>query len=127
MMLAGCGAQGDAYQPTRPPASKSAIYIYRPYKFLSSQADPLITCGHESIELEGGGYYRFEEDSDTVTCGVAGDTKSAIKFDAHAGEEYFIREEVDSSGLGTNTTLTLVNRAVGHDEITSCSRQGIKN
>jgi hypothetical protein len=76
--------------------------------------------------LEAGGYYRFEEESEQVTCAVAGDAKTEYKFDAHAGEEYFIREEVDSSGLGTQTRLRLVNNAVGHDEIAECSRQGIK-
>jgi hypothetical protein len=126
VMLAGCGAQGEAYQPTPPPAAKSVIYIYRPYKFLSSQTIPMITCGHESIELEAGGYYRFEEESEQVTCSVAGDAKSEYKFDAHADEEYFIREEVDTSGLSAQTRFRLVNKAVGHDEIAECSRQGIK-
>ena len=63
VMLAGCGAQGgEAYQPRPIPASKSLIYIYRPYEFLSSQSTPMITCGHESIELEAGGFYEFLEE-----------------------------------------------------------------
>ena len=52
VMLAGCGAQGEPYQPRATPASQSVIYVYRPYGLLSSQTNPMITCGHDSIELE---------------------------------------------------------------------------
>lgn len=126
MMLAGCGVQGEAYQPMAIPASRSVIYIYRPYKVLSSQPTPMITCGHESIELEPGGYYAFVEDSGPVTCAAATDTKTEYKFDARAGEQYFIKEDVDSSGLGSHVRFSLVNAAVGGNEIQECRRQGIK-
>jgi hypothetical protein len=126
MMLAGCGAQGEAYQPRAIPASQSLIYIYRPYKFLSSQSVPMITCGHESIELDAGGFYEFRDDPGTITCAVAGDKTTEYKFDTHAGERYFVREEVESSGLTTSVRFTLKNAAVAEDEIQECSRQGIK-
>ena len=71
MMLAGCGAQGEAYQPSMTPASQAVIYIYRPYGLLSSQTNPMITCGHESIELDGGGFDEFVADSGSVTCSAA--------------------------------------------------------
>lgn len=127
LMLAGCGAQGEAYQRRTLPASQSVIYIYRPYQFLSSQSTPMITCGHESIELEPGGFYEFVEESGQITCAVEGDPKTPYKFDAHAGERYFIKEEVAASGLTTHTRLALMDSAVGEDEIKECSRQGIKN
>jgi hypothetical protein len=126
MMLAGCGAQGEAYQPMATPASRSVIYIYRPYKLLSLEATPMITCGHESIDLEPGGYYAFVEDSGPLTCAAATDTNTQYKFDTRAGEQYFIREDVDPVGLGSHVRFTLVNEAVGGDEIKECSRQGIK-
>jgi len=126
MMLAGCGAQGEAYQPSAAPASRSLIYIYRPYKFLSSEATPMITCGHESIELAAGAFYEFVEDSGPVTCVAATGTATEFKFDAHAGEQYFIKEDVDSSGLGSHVRFSLMNTAVGEDEIRECGRQGIK-
>jgi hypothetical protein len=126
VMLAGCGAQGEAYQPRAIPASQSLIYIYRPYKFLSSQSVPMITCGHESIELDAGGFYEFRDDPGTITCAVAGDKTTEYKFDTHAGERYFVREEVESSGLTTSVRFTLKNAAVAEDEIQECSRQGIK-
>ena len=126
MILAGCGAQGEQYQPRVIPASQSLIYIYRPYKFLSSQSVPMITCGHESIELDAGGFYEFREDPGTVTCAVAGDKTTEYKFDTHAGERYFVREDIESSGLTTSVQFTLKNEAVGEDQIQECSRQGIK-
>jgi len=126
MILAGCGAQGEAYQPMAIPASKSVIYIYRPYKILSWEATPMITCGHESIELERGGYYEFVEDSGPVTCAAATGTNAAYKFDARAGEQYFIKEDVDPVGLGSHVRFSLMDAAVAGDEIKECSRQGIK-
>ncbi len=126
VMLAGCGAQGEAYQPRAIPASQSLIYIYRPYKFLSSQSVPMITCGPESIELDAGGFYEIRDDPGTVTCAVAGDKTTEYKFDTHAGERYFVREDVESSGLTTTVRFQLKNAAVAEDEIQECSRQGIK-
>src|SRR5580700_8410800 len=61
--IAGCGAQGEPYQPRTTPASQSVIYVYRPYGLLSSQTNPMITCGHDSIELETSGFYEFVADS----------------------------------------------------------------
>jgi hypothetical protein len=126
MMLAGCGAQGEAYQPRPTPASQSVIYIYRPYKLLTSQSTPMVTCGHESIELEPGGFDEFVEDTGTVNCAVAGDTTVALKFDAHAGEQYFIKQDVETSGLTTHVRLILMDADVGRDQIKECNRQGIK-
>ncbi|MGB8413770.1 MAG: hypothetical protein WCE23_13190 [Candidatus Binatus sp.] len=126
MMLAGCGAPGEPYQPMATPASRSVIYLYRPYEFLGSEATPMITCGHESIELAAGGYYAFVEDSGPVTCAAATDTKTELKFDARAGEQYFIREDVEPVGLGSHVQLSLMNAAVAGDEIKECNRQGIK-
>ncbi len=126
MMLTGCGAQGEAYRPMAVPASRSVIYIYRPYKILSWEATPMITCGHESIELERGGYFEFVEDSGTVTCAAATDTNAEYKFDARAGEQYFIKEDVDPVGLGGHVRFSLMDAAVAGDEIKECSRQGIK-
>jgi hypothetical protein len=123
MMLAGCGAQGEAYQPRATPASQSLIYVYRPYGLLSSQANPMITCGHDSIELETSGFYEFLADSGPVTCVAATDTTAELKFDAHAGEQYFIKEDVDSS---SHVRFKLTDAEVGRDEIKECSRQGIK-
>ena len=125
MILAGCGAQGEPYQPERIPASRSIIYIYRPYKFLSSQAVPMITCGHESVEFEPGGYYTFREDPGQLTCAIA-DSKIEYKFDAHAGERYFLKEEVDASAAGSYARLVMMDPDVASDQIKECTRQGIK-
>ncbi len=127
VMLAGCGAQGEAYQPRATLASSSLIYIYRPYGLLSSQSNPMIVCGHESIELETAGFYEFVADSGPVTCSAGADTTAQLKFDARAGEKYFIREDVEFSGLASSQVrFKLVNAEVGEDEIKECSRQGIR-
>jgi hypothetical protein len=127
MMVAGCGAQGEAYQPRPVPAARSIIYVYRPYALLSSQSSPMITCGHESIELESAGFYEFVADSGPMTCAATTDASAELRFDARAGERYFIREEVDSGTLKTQVRLKLMNIEVGEDQIKECSRQGIKN
>jgi len=125
-MLAGCGAQGEAYQPRATPASQSVIYIYRPYGLLSSQSNPMIVCGDESIELETAGFYEFVTDSGPVTCAAGTDTTAQLKFEAHAGEKYFIREDVQFGGLASShVRFQLMNAEVGEDEIKECSRQGI--
>ena len=128
LMLAGCGAQGEAYQPRTTPASQAVIYIYRPYGLLSSQTNPMITCGHDSIELEMSGFYEFVADSGTVTCAALTDASAELKFDARAGEQYFIREDVESSGLASShVRFKLMDADVGRDQIRECNRQGIKN
>lgn len=125
LMLAGCGVNGEEFQPKTPPAEKSVIYIYRPYKILGSGATPIVTCGSESIEMEPGGFYSFAQEIGPVTCTTtqsgSNDAKPGLKFDARPGEQYFVKEDVDSG-----TPLTLVKASVGSDEIKDCRRQGIK-
>jgi hypothetical protein len=126
MMLAGCGAQGEEYQPKPVPAEKSVVYIYRPYKVFGSGAAPMVTCGHESIEMEPGGYYAFEQESGPVTCTAATEAKLEYKFDARPGEQYFIKEDVDAATQGGRTHFTMMDAAVASEEIKDCRRQGIK-
>jgi len=127
VLLAGCGAQGEAFQPRTTPASKAVVYVYRPYSVLTSQAAPMITCGHESIELDGGGFDEFLADSESVTCSAVTDPTAQLKFDARAGEQYFIREDVESSALAsTHVRFKLMDPDVGRDQISQCNRQGIK-
>src|SRR5260370_38840331 len=107
MLLSGCAAQGDEYQPRRVPAEKSVVYIYRPYKVLGSSATPMVTCGHETIEMEPGGYYAFQEPSGPITCAAARETKVEYKFDPHPGEHYFNRDDGHNLTQCGATHLTL--------------------
>jgi hypothetical protein len=125
-MLAGCGVQGDEYQPRKVPAEKSVVYIYRPYNALGSSATPMVTCGQETIEMEPGGYYSFEQQSGPVTCTAASETKLEYKFDARPGEQYFIREDVDTVTEGGRTHFKLMRADIAADEIKDCRRQGMK-
>ena len=126
VILAGCGAQGDEYQPRPVPAEKSVVYIYRPYQVLGSSATPMVTCGHETIEMEPGGYYAFEQDIGPVTCTAASAEKVEYKFDARPGEQYFIREDVDTVTQGGHTHFKLMRADIATDEIKDCRRQGMK-
>ncbi len=121
ILAAGCGVEGEAYQPRPVSAEKSVIYIYRPYNVLGSSAAPMITCGHDSIEMEPGGYYSFDQETGTVSCAVADDPKAGLKFEARPGEQYFIKEDVDGG-----THFIMMDAAVGSEEIKDCRRQGIK-
>ena len=121
-MLLGC-AQGEPYRPLPAPASKSVIYIYRPSGLLESTKSVMVTCGHESIEIDAGGYYSFTEDSGPISCS-AGES-SLAQFDAHPGEEYFIKEEIGPIYAGSKPRLTLMRASVARDEISGCRRQGI--
>jgi hypothetical protein len=120
-ILSGCGVQGDEYQPKPPPAEKSLIYLYRPYKTLGTGATPMVTCGRETIEMEPGVFYGFENESGPIVCSAAGELKSELKFDAHPGERYFVREDVEGG-----THFTLMSASAGSEEIKECRRQGIK-
>jgi hypothetical protein len=120
-MLSGCGVNGEEYRQKPPPAEKSLIYIYRPYKTLGTGATPMVTCGRESIEMEPGGFYDFENESGTVACSAAGEPNSEFKFDAHPGERYFVKENVEGG-----THFTLMSASAGSEEIKDCRRQGIK-
>ena len=124
--LAGCGAQGEPFTPLRPAATKAVIYVYRPYKVLSSQMIPMVTCGHESFELDPGGYYAIKEDPGEVTCAIA-DSPAQYKFEAHEGEQYYIEEVVDAGATGSHARLVLVDASLARDEIKDCSLQGVKN
>ena len=124
-VLAGCGAQGEAYQPRPVPVSKSVIYLYRPYNFYAAAIAPMITCGQESIEMEAGGYYSFVNDSGSVTCAATTEASTQLKFDAHPGQEYYVREEVSPGNLAGRTQFTLMNTENGRTEIASCRKQGL--
>ena len=123
--VAGCGAQGEAFQQERSAGRKAVIYVYRPYKLLSSQSIPMVTCGHESFELDPGGYYVIKEDPGQVTCAIA-DSPAQYKFEAHPGEQYYLEEVVDASATGSHSRLEWVAASLALDEIKDCSRQGMQ-
>jgi hypothetical protein len=125
LVFAGCGAQGEAYQPAQVPVAKSVIYLYRPYVFYSASTVPIVTCGQESIELEGGGYYSFINDAGPVTCSATTEGSTPLKFEAHAGEEYYVKEEVSAGTISGRTQFTLMSTNAGRAEIATYKKQGI--
>ena len=123
--LSGCGSvAGDAYEAQPVPASKAMIYIYRQYHFTGSEAVPMITCGSDSIELLPGGYHSFFTDPGAIACVSSGTQSGPLKFDVHAGGEYYVKEEVSGS-LNTVVKLTLVNGQTAKTEIVETRRQSV--
>jgi len=122
LAAAGCGeVQGDDYKPVPMSASKSVIYIYRPWHFLGSGNSPMVTCGHDSIELEAGGYHTFYNDAGPVTC-TAGGTASPLQFTAEPDGAYYVREEYGSNG---QVHLAVVDTDLAKGEIKECRLQSV--
>lgn len=121
MFVSGCSLSGEAFHSQAVPPAKSVIYIYQPPAFFTFKDSPMVTCGHESIEVQPGSYYSFVEESGTIKCAVADVPNSEIKFEAQSGEEYFVKELRESGGA---SRLTQVRASLAHDEIAKCRRQG---
>ncbi len=111
--LAACFLGGESYQPvTAVPAAKAVVYVYRPYRVLSSFASPMITCGHESIEIDSGAYHAFIVDSGPIKCSVAA---SEVQFEARPGEQYYVKED--------GSQLRLTRQLTGQAEIADTAKQ----
>ncbi len=121
-MIFGCGSvTGQEYQPMPPAATKSVIYIYRPWHFYASGTAPMITCGQDSIELEAGGYHTFYNDAGAIECSAVGSPNAALKFTADLGRSYYVREEIKPEGVH----LAVVDPDIAKNEITSCRLQSV--
>jgi hypothetical protein len=123
VLAGGCGVQGEAYEPLPVPAAKSVIYIYRPYSVAGSSSAPMITCGHESIELQPGGYHVFIEDGGPISCTTSTDASPVLQFDARAGGEYYIKEVIVSPLVDARARFSLVNTPTARREIAECRQQ----
>jgi hypothetical protein len=119
-LLAGCFLAGESYQPVPVPAARAVVYVYRPFSVIGSQTFPLITCGRESIEIDNGAYRAFIVETGPLRCSAAGGSSPAeLKFEARAGEQYFIREVVSGGGA----QLTMMSAKTGESEIQDCTKQ----
>lgn len=118
----GCGSvNGQQYQAMPASASKSVIYIYRPWHFYASGTAPMVTCGQDSIELEAGGYHTFYNDAGPIECSAVGSPNAALKFTADLGSSYYVREEIKPEGVH----LAVVDPDIAKNEITSCRLQSV--
>jgi hypothetical protein len=121
-MVFGCGSVvGQEYQAMPPSASKSVIYIYRPWHFYASGTSPMVTCGQDSIELEAGGYHTFYNDAGPIECSAVGSPNAALKFTGDLGRSYYVREDIKPEGVH----LSLVDPDIAKNEITSCRLQSV--
>jgi hypothetical protein len=122
--LAGCFLAGDSYQPEPVPAARAIVYVYRPYTILGSQTFPMVTCGKESLEIDDGAYRAFIVETGPLTCStMSGDSPVEVKFEARAGEQYFIRENVSSASV----KLTKMTAKTGESEIQDCTKQVVSD
>jgi hypothetical protein len=113
--------QGQDYQPVPMSASKTLVYIYRPWHFLGSGNSPMVTCGHESVELEAGGYHTFYDDAGPITCNASG-AAAPLQFNAEADGAYYVREEYGANG---QVQLTLADADLAKGEIKDCRLQSV--
>ena len=104
-----------------PSASKSIIYIYRPWHFYASGTAPMVTCGQDSVELEAGGYHTFYNDAGPIDCSAVGSPNAALKFTADLGRSYYVREEIKAEGVH----LAIVDPDIAKNEITACRLQSV--
>jgi hypothetical protein len=119
----GCGeVQGQSYAPMQMSASKTVIYIYRPWHFLGSGNSPMVTCGHDSIELDAGGYHTFYDEPGQISCSAAAPGNPQLKFSAETDTAYYVREEYSANG---QVQLTLVDADMAKSEISYCKLQSV--
>ena len=123
LVVSGCGeVQGQSYAPMPMSASKTVIYIYRPWHFLGSGNSPMVTCGHDSIELDAGGYHTFYDEPGQIMCSAAAPGNPQLKFTAESNVPYYVREEYGTNG---QIQFTLVDSDVAKSEIASCKLQSV--
>jgi hypothetical protein len=102
LALAACGPTlGAAFEPLPKDPTAAMVYIFRPSRFVAGGSTVFlgVVQGNVgwSMELHNGSYiaYRAEPGPIVLTGSALSDTK-AHGFAVRAGDEYYIRVEVDS-------------------------------
>jgi hypothetical protein len=121
--LGGCAVEGQSFERIPVASTKSTIYVYRPYHFLGSALSPMVTCGHDSIEIGAGGYHAFVEDPGTIVCTTSTEVGSGVQFEAHPEEEYYVRETVEPGIVLGRVHFTPLSKPRGLEEIQGCCEQ----
>lgn len=116
---AGCWQFGDQYRPVTTPAEKAVITIYRPYHVASASETPMLTCGHESIEMDPGRFQTFIDKPGPVVCSAPG-SPDQLKFETRAAEQYFVKVEV---GAREHARFTLLSAKDAEPEVAKCTKQ----
>ncbi|AKR43267.1 DUF2846 domain-containing protein [Methylophilus sp. TWE2] len=124
--LVGCASSGPTYQDApKPEASASAIYIYRPDKFLLGAFDAQFTIdGNKTADLSGGSYTYFyvSEGCHHIhqfwSYYANFGKKTDLNLCTKAGENYYVR----LNGLNVATwTLNPVEKANALSDISNCT------
>ena len=94
LALSGCAVQGPDYANTPIAATKSAIYLYRPYHSFGSGYSPSVNCGDSSVALGPGGFHKFIVDPGSIHCSVHTEATTSVDIDANPGQTYYVRESL---------------------------------
>lgn len=125
IILVGCSAHGPAWQEAQLPASRSVIYVYRPYAFAGSALRPTVNCGEgPGIALSPGGYHLFVVEAGSVACEAQSIASSAVTIKVEAGQQYYVREELDWGLVVGGPRLFVVGQDIGRSEIQECKLEG---
>jgi hypothetical protein len=119
----GCAVQGPDYQSTPVAATKSAIYLYRPYHSFGSGLSPSVNCGDASIALGPGGFHKVTLEPGPVHCSVHTEVKTSIDLDARAGQTYYIRESLWIGFIVAHLHLDPKDSEEAASEIQDCKEQ----
>lgn len=119
-LLAGCAAQGQAFQRAEAPPDNAVIYIYRPYDFAGSLLHPPVTCGNETTKIGPGGYHAFVVPVGHVVCHVQGaESADDVELDAQP-RVYYIRERISWGVLRGHPELDPQDTDKAQTEIEQC-------
>lgn len=99
LFLQSCASLGPKFTHSEivVPKNKSIMTIYRPWKFAGSVGDPYTCLDNKTVgEYYNGTFYNLEisPGEHYVSWGmIDGQSKMGVKFEAKAGEQYFLRFE----------------------------------
>jgi hypothetical protein len=123
LLLSGCAASGPPFQKVQIPEGKSVIYAYRPSTFFAGGVNPPVSCGGEHVRLGRGAYHPFIVDPGKAVCAASTEATSSVGVECKAGEERYVKEEIDWGFVVSQPRLSLVDNATGESEIQDCGLQ----
>lgn len=131
----GCGhPPGSGCERIPVTEAKSIVYVYRDCGYMRGGNDlaTLMTCGDDTVDLEGGSYHRYKVEPGAVECAgvVALPTVffrkelplGPVHIDAKPGHDYYLREDIHFGFVWPSVSLTLVDDNVAQAEISHCQR-----
>ncbi len=120
--LAGCAAQGPAFQRAEGPPNSAVIYVYRPYSFFGSLIHPVVECDGQSAAIEPGAYHAFVVPAGHTGCRAGTESEDEVEIDADPRVHY-LRERISWGWLVGRPHLDPMDQDQAQAEIQSCCVQ----